>query len=116
MISTKNILVCVHKMTVKASFRTFTGPAVLSVIFLHTPSALPLPLRFMTTLKKVMPLDQYLAEGTLTPVSDYLKEHLHRFGASKPTMQLISEMTGEPFNPDYYIQYLQEKYTKLYSA
>lgn len=67
-------------------------------------------------LKKVMPLDQYLAEGTLTPVSDYLKEHLHRFGASKPTMQLISEMTGEPFNPDYYIQYLQEKYTKLYSA
>lgn len=67
-------------------------------------------------LKQVMPLDQYLSEGRLSPVNDYLKEHLHRFGASKPTMQLISEMTGEPFNPDYYIEYLKEKYTKLYSA
>lgn len=65
-------------------------------------------------LQKVMPLDHYLTEGNFEPVNTYLKEHLHKFGASKTTKELLTGLMGEDFNPEYYIQYLTDKYTKLY--
>lgn len=65
-------------------------------------------------LKKVMPLDSYLSEGNFEPINAYLKEHLHKFGASKTTKELLTGFMGEDFNPEYYIRYLSEKYTKLY--
>lgn len=62
----------------------------------------------------VMPLKKYLEEGNLKPIQEYLKEHIHRFGRTKNTQELLKAMTGEEFNPDYYITYLTEKYTALY--
>lgn len=65
-------------------------------------------------IKTVMPLEEYLEKGNLAPVREYLKEHIHRYGGTKNTQELLLAMTGEAFNPDYYIGYLTEKYTKLY--
>lgn len=65
-------------------------------------------------LETVMPVKSYLEEGRLDPIRDYLKEHIHRFGKCKNTREILTDMTGEDFNPDYYIQYLTEKFTKLY--
>lgn len=67
-------------------------------------------------LKTVMPLEDYLRAGNFAPINDYLKEHLHRFAGSKTTKELLEGLMGEDFNPDYYINYLTEKYTKLYQA
>lgn len=65
-------------------------------------------------LETVMPVKAYLKEGNLKPVREFLKEHIHRFGRCKNTQELLKDMTGEVFNPDYYISYLTEKYTALY--
>lgn len=65
-------------------------------------------------IKTVMPLEEYLEKGDLAPVREYLKEHIHRYGGAKNTQELLLAMTGEVFNPDYYIGYLTEKYTELY--
>lgn len=65
-------------------------------------------------LETVMPVKEYLKEGNLLPIREYLKEHIHRFGKCKNTQELLMEMTGEAFNPDYYITYLTEKYSALY--
>lgn len=65
-------------------------------------------------LKEVMPLEEYLESGNLLPIRDYLKEHIYQYGKRKNTNQILEEMTGEEFNPSYYIQYLKEKYRKLY--
>lgn len=65
-------------------------------------------------LQKVMPLEQYLREGKLEEVTKYLREHIHCFGKTKNMQEILKEMTGEGFNSEYYIAYLQEKYTKLY--
>lgn len=62
----------------------------------------------------IMPFEQYLLEGNLTPIRTYLKEHFHRYGATKTTNEILKEMMGEPLNVDYYLRYLEEKYTKLY--
>ena len=65
-------------------------------------------------LQKVMPLNDYLAAGNFQPINDYLQEHLHKYAGSKTTKELLEGLMGEDFNPEYYINYLTEKYTKLY--
>lgn len=67
-------------------------------------------------LKKIMPLDTYLRAGNFASINDYLKENLHRFAGSKTTDELLTGLMGEGFNPDYYINYLTEKYMKLYQG
>lgn len=64
----------------------------------------------------VMPLQAYLEEGNLTPIREFLKEHIHKYGASRNTHELLLETTGENFNPEYYIMYLKEKYRELYEV
>lgn len=61
-----------------------------------------------------MPFEQYLKEGNLTVIREYLKDHLHKYGTTKTTMELLKDMTGEEFNADYYVRYLEEKFTKIY--
>lgn len=65
-------------------------------------------------MEDVMPVKKYLEEGNLVPIREFLREHIHQYGAAKKTQELIKDTTGEEFNPDYYIQYLTEKYSKLY--
>ena len=62
----------------------------------------------------IMPFCQYLEEGNLAPIREYLKEHIHKYGATKNTNEILMDMMNEPLNPDYYVRYLTEKYTKLY--
>ena len=59
-------------------------------------------------------MKQYLEEGNLAPIREYLREHIHQYGGAKKTQQILMDTTGEGFNPDYYIAYLTEKFTKLY--
>ncbi len=66
-------------------------------------------------MKTVMPIEDYLESGNLIPIREYLKEHVHQFGKAKTTNEILYDMMKEGFNPDYYIKYLKEKYSKLYS-
>ncbi len=61
-----------------------------------------------------MPLDRYLREGNLIPIRDFLKEYVHKYGATKNTNQILRDVCGENFSADYYIKYLKDKYTTLY--
>lgn len=65
-------------------------------------------------MKQAMPLEEYLKEGNLLPIREFLKEKVHQYGKSKTTNEILMEMTGEEFNADYYVKYLKEKYQKLY--
>lgn len=76
------------------------GSAVAAQIYYH--------------LLKVMPLNEYLEKGNIKGIREYLGEHIHRYGKMKNTNELLKQMTGEEFNPSYYIKYLKEKYTRLY--
>lgn len=65
-------------------------------------------------MKKEMDFDRLLEEGKLDAIREYLRRHIHRFGKLRTSRQLLKDMTGEDFNPKYYIEYLKEKYGKLY--
>lgn len=76
------------------------GSAVAAQIYYH--------------MEKVLPVKEYLLQGNITPIKDYLREHIHKYGASKNTTELLTDMMNEDLNADYYVNYLTEKYRKLY--
>lgn len=66
------------------------------------------------SMKKEMDADQMLEEGRLGEIREYLRLHVHRFGKVKTSRQILQDMTGEDFRPQYYVDYLKEKYRRLY--
>lgn len=65
-------------------------------------------------MERQIPLTDYLKEGNPVPIREFLRDNIHKYGAVYPTNELLKKVTGEEFNPDYYIRYLTDKYTKLY--
>ncbi|MBH1940674.1 carboxypeptidase M32 [Mobilitalea sibirica] len=63
---------------------------------------------------EVMPIDEYLKQGNLTPIKEYLRDYIHKYGATKNTNQILKDVTGEEFNAEHYIKYLKDKYSRLY--
>lgn len=61
-------------------------------------------------MSKDFDVEQSLKSGTTAKVNEWLKEHVHKYGSSKYPDEILCLATGEDFNPDYYIDYLIEKY------
>ncbi|MGN7357161.1 carboxypeptidase M32 [Paenibacillus sp. SAF-054] len=71
--------------------------------------------QIMNTMKKELPeLDQYIADGNLMPIKEWLTEKIYRFGKSLTPAEIIMQVTGEELNPDYLADYLEEKYKAIY--
>jgi len=65
-------------------------------------------------MKKSVDIDAAIKNGDLSPVAGWLKERVHRHGMALTPAELLIQATGEPFNPEYYADYLREKFTGLY--
>ena len=70
--------------------------------------------QIMAAMKKKMDVDQLLLQGELKTIGAFLDHHIHQHGAIYTTDELLNMMMGESFNPQYYVDYLKDKYTKLY--
>ncbi|WP_059170905.1 carboxypeptidase M32 [Bacillus sp. FJAT-27445] len=71
--------------------------------------------QFMDTLKKEMPHFQSMLEnGEFLPIKEWFTEHVHTFGKMKKPLEILQDATGEGLNPDYLINYLYEKYCRVY--
>ncbi|MEC0371560.1 carboxypeptidase M32 [Paenibacillus chibensis] len=71
--------------------------------------------QIMNTMRKELPeLDQYIREGNLIPIKEWLTEKIYRFGKSLTPAEIIMQVTGEELNPDYLADYLEEKYKDIY--
>lgn len=65
-------------------------------------------------MKKEMDINGLLENGEIGVIREYLREHIHRFGKRKTSRDILKDITGEDFNPRYYVRYLKEKYSRLY--
>lgn len=65
-------------------------------------------------MKGQMDFEGLLRAGEIGTIREFLREHIHRYGKLKTSRQMLKEVTGEDFNPQYYVDYLVEKYGKLY--
>lgn len=71
--------------------------------------------QFKQTLLKSLPnYEQLLEEGNLRPIREWLTSHIHQFGKLKKPLQILQDATGEGLNAKYLIDYLTEKYSRIY--
>ncbi len=55
-----------------------------------------------------------IAAGDLSPVNGWLREHIWKYGRLKKPTELMEAAFGGPFDPHYYTDYLQRKFTEVY--
>lgn len=65
-------------------------------------------------MKRDFDVEDSLASGNTQAINEWLKQKIHWHGSTKTAKQLLLEATNEPFNPQYYIEYLKTKYQSIY--
>ena len=60
--------------------------------------------------KDIPNLDDLMRAGNITPVREWLGEHIHRYGRKYAPMDLIRKVTGGPIHTGPYLDYLKGKY------
>ena len=53
-------------------------------------------------------------KGELGRIADWLRERVFSCASVMTPDEWIRNITGESLNPDYYLSYLEEKYSRLY--
>ncbi|MEW9049885.1 MAG: carboxypeptidase M32 [Neobacillus sp.] len=66
-------------------------------------------------LKALPNFEQLLEEGSLLPLKEWLKENIHQYGKLKKPLDLLQDVTGEGLNAQYLVDYLYDKYSKIYN-
>jgi carboxypeptidase Taq len=67
------------------------------------------------TLRKDFPdLDERLAGGDISFVLNWLHQHLHQYGATYLPEDLVTRATSNAPDPQYFVDYLTEKFEKIY--
>ncbi len=66
--------------------------------------------QFLHQIKKDLELSKLLKENRFEEINAWLKEKIHRDGGIYTPEEIIFSVTGEKFNPDYYINYLKDKF------
>ncbi len=59
-------------------------------------------------------LSPQIEKGDLLPLKEWLNKKIHRWGRQYRSGDLIRRITGEPLNPRYFIEALNEKFGEIY--
>jgi len=57
---------------------------------------------------------QKVENGEFKPILNWLRKKIHSKGKVYQPMELIKMVTGETLNPQYFIDYVSEKYKEVY--
>ncbi len=59
-------------------------------------------------------VEESIRSGNTSKVNEWLKQHIHKYGSSKYPKEILRLAVGEDFNPQYYVDYLINKYKVIY--
>jgi len=72
-------------------------------------------LQFYEKLKSdITNLDDLLASGNFSPVHDWLRNNIHKWGRRLTPGELLKKVTGENLSVHPFLKYIDEKYAKIY--
>ncbi len=60
------------------------------------------------------PLDSFLRDGTIEPIEEWLREHVHKHGCRYRADELIYRVTGEKLSANAFLEYVEGKYSDIY--
>jgi len=95
---------CLQDIHWSMGFASFHGYTVGSVLAAQLDAAL----------REDLDVDGLVREGEFEPIREWMGEHVHRHGQRYRTDELIEAATGEPLTADYFLDYVDEKFTDLY--
>ncbi len=61
-------------------------------------------------------LDDHIAAGELSPLREWLREHVHRHGAKFPASELLPRVVGSPIAVGPFVAYLKAKLGDVYGV
>ena len=71
--------------------------------------------QFMNSMKSKFPdLDALIGRGGFDKILGWLRENIHQHGMVYPAEVLCRRVTDETLNPEYFIDYLENKYGGIY--
>lgn len=70
--------------------------------------------QFHNTMKKEMDIDALVRGGKFDTIRNWLTENIHQYGKMKKPLEIIEDVTKEKLNPDYLLNYLNDKYAAIY--
>lgn len=70
--------------------------------------------QFVHTMEQQINPDELMKENRFPEILDWMRENIHTYGAMLSADEIMQKCTGEPFNVNYYLDYLEQKYTELY--
>jgi len=65
---------------------------------------------FYNRIQREIDLKSIVANDDLGKVKEWLRDKLHKYGATYSPKELQKRALGETYNPQWLINYLQEKY------
>ncbi len=71
--------------------------------------------QFLNAMEKDINPFEDLKTGNFININEWLKEHVHKYGRSVKNLDVVKLATNEEFNPKYYVEYLKNKFTKIYN-
>ena len=71
--------------------------------------------QFFHTMEQQIDVNEALCTSHFEIITNWLKENIHKYGARYSADEILIKATGEPFNPHYYIDYLKNKFKKVYN-
>jgi carboxypeptidase Taq len=66
-------------------------------------------------MKETVDVEKCLREGDFAPINEWNREHIWKYGCLKNPNFLLRDALGEEFDPTYYTDYLEKKYSKIYN-
>jgi len=58
--------------------------------------------------------DELIETGQFKEIKDWLAYKIHQFGRTKQPLEIMKDVTGEELNAQHLVEYLEEKYKKIY--
>jgi carboxypeptidase Taq len=69
---------------------------------------------YAKALKSMPNLPDDYKKGEFSNLLSYLKENIHQYGSIYRANDLIKRITGEDLNSDYFLKYIENKFTQIY--
>ena len=65
-------------------------------------------------MEKEIDVKDALLSNHFETIAHWLEENVHQYAASKTMAEIVEEVSHEPFDPMYYVNYLKSKFSKIY--
>jgi carboxypeptidase Taq len=71
--------------------------------------------QFLLKMKETVDVEHCLSTGDFAPINEWNKENIWKHGCLYEPNELLDRILGEPFTPKAFIDYLKNKYKKIYN-